>query len=203
MSTKTDEMVSLGVASVEIEIEGITQLVMHNGRTANPLDKYAKAMKAITGKRKKTDEDLEELARIEWEASLYVRDGKVVVPATVLEGALTEAGRKLRRGTDVRAGLWVEGVPLLGFPGSDRSLAELAEDDNHRLTCRVGVNGSTVVRTRAVFPEWWLNFTITYMTEIFNEADVVGIVRVLGRFVGLSDDRMKHGGRFKVLNPDA
>ncbi len=43
-------------------------LMMHNGRTKDPLDPYAKALKKLTGKRKKTDADYLEISRLEWEA---------------------------------------------------------------------------------------------------------------------------------------
>ena len=37
-----------------LTIIGTAPLVMHNGQTADPLNKYAKMLKAISGKRKKT-----------------------------------------------------------------------------------------------------------------------------------------------------
>ena len=43
-------------------------------------------MKKITGKRTKTEDDYRELAKIEWMASLYLKDKKVCIPGMVLDG---------------------------------------------------------------------------------------------------------------------
>ena len=57
---------------VRLSIEGTAPLLMHNIRLADPLNPIAKAMKAISSKRKKTDDDLAQLARLEFEGGLYV-----------------------------------------------------------------------------------------------------------------------------------
>jgi hypothetical protein len=57
-----------------VEIEGITPLLIHNGRTANPLDELTKKFQVLTYKRKKTDEDHEKILDIQWQASLYWND---------------------------------------------------------------------------------------------------------------------------------
>lgn len=54
-----------------ITLHGINPLLMHNSRLSNPLDPNAKAMKKVSGKRQKTDEDHAELARLEHAGSLY------------------------------------------------------------------------------------------------------------------------------------
>jgi hypothetical protein len=61
-------------------ITGAAPLILHNVQLADPLNAYAKEMKKISGKRRKTDADLEELARFEWHGSLYVSQGQVVIP---------------------------------------------------------------------------------------------------------------------------
>ena len=52
-----------GYKQYEVVLSG-DSLIMHNGRTSNPLDPFTKAMKEISGKRKKTDADLEALSKI-------------------------------------------------------------------------------------------------------------------------------------------
>ena len=187
--------------AVDFHIEGITQMVQHSGRLANPRDPIARDMKAITSKRKKTDEDLDQLADLEWMGGVYTnKNGRVIVPGDVLEGALFEAGKKTRRGADVRSALWVPGAPDLIFPGRERSLEEIRSDPQHFLMSRVGVNSGTVMRARPTFPTWSLKFTVGFLRSVFNARDVHDIVETLGTLVGLSDDRKKQGGRFKILS---
>ena len=42
----------------------INKMLQHNSRLANPLDKYAKQLKVLSGKRNKTDADLQEMALV-------------------------------------------------------------------------------------------------------------------------------------------
>ena len=69
-------------------------MIMHNGQTCDPMNKFARAIKEISGKRKKTDEDYAEMGRLEWIAGLYVNEeGKLIIPADVLDSALIRPGR--------------------------------------------------------------------------------------------------------------
>ena len=56
-------------------------------------------MKAITSNRKKTDADLDELARLEFMGGLYLnKEGRVIIPAYVMEGCLIGKGGAARKG---------------------------------------------------------------------------------------------------------
>ena len=59
---------------LKVKITGVSPLLMHSDRFANPLDKATKAHKELTAKRKKTDADHEAIAKSEWLGSLYWRD---------------------------------------------------------------------------------------------------------------------------------
>ena len=52
--------------TLQLTIKGVSPLLLHNGQTANPLNKYARQLKAVSGKRNKTDEDFEAMAKIEF-----------------------------------------------------------------------------------------------------------------------------------------
>jgi hypothetical protein len=188
------------VGTITFHVRSITHMLMHNGRLADPMDEYSKKIKEITSKRKKTDEDFAEIADLEWQGSLYTDGKKVIVTRKSLIGAYVEAGRKLRRGTDVRAALWSERDWILVHPGAHRPLEDLMRDRAFRDMGRVGVNGSTVMRCRPRFDPWELKYDIKYFRSIFNARDICQITDVLGRYVGLSDDRVVLGGRFRIEN---
>ena len=61
----------MDIATVNVRIEGHQPLIFHNSQLANPLNKWAKAMKDVTSKRKKTDADLLELQRLEFMGGIY------------------------------------------------------------------------------------------------------------------------------------
>lgn len=78
---------------------------MHSGRLADPLNPIAKAVKKVSSKRMKTDADFAELARLEFLGGLYLHRGEPCIPGEVLEAALIEAARKMRRGQQAKAGV--------------------------------------------------------------------------------------------------
>ncbi len=56
---------------IKVRLTGLGGMLMHNvDELANPMSELCKAMKKITGKRKKVDADHEELARLEFVGSL-------------------------------------------------------------------------------------------------------------------------------------
>jgi hypothetical protein len=88
---------------LSLTIVGTAPLVMHNGQTADPLNKYAKMLKAVSSKRKKTEADYEELARIEFFAGLYMDQNEPAIPARLLEAAVVEGARKSKSGKQWRS----------------------------------------------------------------------------------------------------
>jgi len=189
--------------TVKVRLDSIQPMLMHSNQTCNPLNKFAKAMKAITGKRKKTDEDYEALSKIEWEAGLYF-DEKIgpFVPSINVEGLLRDAAKKLKKGTDVKQSVRVFPLEIpLGYNGP-RDMAGLKQiafsgekvnGEDFFDSRGVGVNQSTVMRTRPRFNKWWLEFDIIADDAIFNMDDIIHILAIAGSKIGLSDYRPRYG----------
>ena len=55
--------------------KGISPLIMHNCQCVNPLHPISKEIKKYTSKRIKTEEDLQIISDLEWEAGAYWKDG--------------------------------------------------------------------------------------------------------------------------------
>ena len=188
---------------VEYKIKGLTQHVQHNGRLLDPLDDYVIAMKKITSKpaSKKTEKDLVNLADLEWEGGLYLDDQqRVVVPGSMIEGAIYEAGKTQRQGPSVRNGVMSDADWPLVHDGP-KTLAKLKAAPEYRFRVAV-VNPSSrgrVIRTRPRFRNWSLTFQVLYDPAIIGGDDVTKLVTILGSRVGLSDDRKKMGGRFELV----
>jgi hypothetical protein len=182
--------------SLKFKITGVAPLIMHCGQTADPLNRFAKAMKRISGKKDKTEADYEELAKIEWTAGLYVKDGAPVLPGTVLEAALAVGARKTKKGKQVQAGVVCPDEYPIIYVGP-AGLEELWADEAFRLTVGVRVQRNRVMRTRPIFREWSCEFEIMYDPAQLNESDVREIVKRTGEEVGLCDWRPKYG-RFVV-----
>jgi hypothetical protein len=165
---------------------------MHNGQMADPLNKFAKMLKMVSGKRKKTEADYEEMARIEFMASLYMDQNGPVIPARVLEAAVIEGARKSKLGRQAQAGLIVEKHAPLLYDGP-RTAKGLFEDEQFRLAVPVRVGQARVMRTRPHFERWSADIELSYCEDIINHADLLGAVRAAGMLVGLCDWRPRYG----------
>ena len=185
-----------GYAQVMLKITGLTPLIVHNGQLADPLNKFSKAMKAVTGKRKKVDADYEELARLEFLGGLYLKDSRPCMPSQALEAMMISAAKKQRKGADFKSGMLIEESPYIEYDGPTNP-DELWADERFRIVAGVKVSQSRVMRTRPQFPQWSLQFGVTYIEELLNKRDIIEVVTIAGWQIGLCEWRPKFG-RFKA-----
>ncbi len=184
--------------SLRFKIAGVSPLLMHNGQLSDPLNEWSKAMKRVSGKRAKTDADLEELSRLEWYGSLYTEGGLPCLPGYVIEAAITNAARKSKRGKQAQAGVICPGNYPLMYDAMG-TLDELWGAANHRLKVPVRVGQARVIRTRPKFDNWSAEIEVMYDPSQLNDQDIREILVICGEAVGLGDWRPKFG-RFDVVS---
>lgn len=182
--------------TMNFRLTGDAPLISHNGQTADPLNRYAKAMKAISGKRKKTDSDLEELARLEFLAGLYLGDNGPILPMMMIDACVIDAAKKSREAVLAKSGFFTVGNAPLEYDGP-RSADDLWKDERFRLSVPVRVQTARIIRTRPIFNEWAATVTVQYEDSVINAATVAGWFGVAGALVGLGDWRPRFG-RFQA-----
>jgi hypothetical protein len=183
---------------ISVTLIGVAPLIMHNGQTCDPMNKFARAIKEISGKRKKTDEDYAEMGRLEWIAGLYVNeDSKLIIPADVLDSALVEGAKKSKLGKQFKSAVFIPYDALLDIGKKTYAVDKLWEDENYRDVRGVRVGQARIMRTRPIFRQWSCTFTIQFDDEQVNEADVRRALHDCGVQVGICDYRPKYG-RFDV-----
>lgn len=184
-------------------IRGLSPLMMHNGRLANPYDPIVRQIKEITGKRSgKTEADVIRLMDLEFEGGLYLNDdGRVVVPGENIEGMIVGGGVKNERmkKSSYQAGVICDDAWPLIYDGP-KSLDGLRADHKFRDVRGVVVDNKRVMRCRPIFRSWSLEFTVHYMPETLNPSQVYRAVETAGRIVGLCEYTPKFG-RFLVESP--
>lgn len=178
-------------------IKGVCPIIMHNEQLSDPLNKWAKLLREISKKRVKTDDDLLEMSRREWFGGLYYdEDMGPFVPERCIERMLRDAAAKSKRGKDVVSGLIVVDPAPLQYNGPRKADA-LWASEKFLLRASVGCQKARVIRSRPMFREWSLTFTVNYDEQVLDPSDIDGFVELAGRLVGLLDWRPKHG-RFTV-----
>lgn len=182
---------------MKIRLNGITPLVMHSNRLANPLDPMKKELATLTGKKKKTDADYEQIAKIEFRAGLYINGVGPIIPSNNLRKMLIEGGRKSKMGKQFESGLCFVSDADLEYEGP-REAEELWKDGRFTWTTAVGNQRNTVMRTRPRFNEWACEFTIEFDDDLLSESDVSDALSKAERGVGVCDGRALGLGRFKA-----
>jgi hypothetical protein len=182
---------------VALELTGLTALVQHNVRLADKEDHFAKLIAELTGKRKRTEEDNEQIAHYEFLGGLYYdQDLGVHVPTRNIVRSIEDAGKITRQGTDViRAVLFLEDRAKLEYDGP-RLPEELWALPAFRFRASVGVQRSKVTRMRPIFRRWSLCAQADILTDVLDISAFRSIVEAAGRSAGLCDARKLGYGRF-------
>lgn len=170
----------------KVHIKGITPMLIHNGRTASPLDLYSKKMKAITSKRKKTEEDIQELMQIQWRGALYWDDTiGLFMPVENMLAALLKAARKHKMGPNISGFVFEEPV---GFPiitENHTDLKKLTESETNKFVKAVTIQRSKTLSCRPIFNNWEIKFEFYIDEDVINLDDVKTILTTMSSRIGL------------------
>ena len=180
--------------TLHFRISGVAPLLMHNGQLANPLNPIVKQIKEITGKgKKKTDDDILSLFRLEWEGGLYFDENLgPYIPGVNVESCIRAGATFQRKGMDVVRGLQVlEDKVKLEYKGP-REMQALY-DAGFRDVRGVVVNGNRTMRCRPIFSEWGAAFSVAINPELLNPSDVETFVKTAGALSGLCEYTPRFG----------
>lgn len=192
---------------------GGAPLILHSERLADPLDSFTRAISTLTGKRKKTEADHQEIGRLEFFGGLYTDEplqadidgkGKIslnvngqvpVIPAWNMLRCLQDGAKRQKRGVDVLRGVFP--LPEMQFAtieydGPD-SLQSLWEEGGWALRKTVGVGQKRTMRTRPIFAEWKAIIEFEVDPVIFDMHTLTAAWKDAGRYAGIGDMRPVYG----------
>jgi hypothetical protein len=182
-----------------VKIRGLTPLIMHNGRLADPLDPATQALARLTSKRKKTEEDHREVGKVEWHGSLYVDEkGRPCLPGEVIEAALVEGAKRFKLGKVAKGGIVVDGNYALEYDGP-KTADKLWAHGGFLKRAGVKVGTSRVIRSRPIFPEWAVAFEVLWDPTLVKDEDQIIEIAESAGMTGIGDWRPKFG-RFEVVS---
>ncbi len=175
-------------------------LLTHNVRLANPLDPIVREIKKLTKKRtNKTDDDLVEIGRLEFEGGLYWDDDDgPIVPAQNVMKCLVEAARTLKLGKQVERGI-VPADPHYKINYSGPRTKEKLWEKGFYDTRAVGNQRAKVMRTRPRFNQWSLDIALIVNPEMIDDDMLAHISDIAGSQIGLCE-RYGGWGRFVVAD---
>jgi len=178
--------------TLKYKLTSSAPLIMHNGQTADPLNKWAKLLKATSSKRTKTEADHEEMARLEFMAGLYLDKDGPILPANVLDSVIVNGAKKSKEGTMAKSGCFCLEHARLEYDGP-RTANELFADDNFRFSALVRIGMARVSRMRPIFKEWSTMITLHMEDTLVNPSQVDKWLNDAGTQVGICDWRPQYG----------
>lgn len=182
---------------IAIELTGTSPLLMHNPRMVDPEFALNRQIKALTCKRKKTDEDLRAIERLEWYGGLYEEQGVVVQPTSKVRKCLVNTGRMSKIGKAIERALSFAAllVPLVHDGPAD--IDALFKEARFHSRLSVGVNGKRVMRVRPQFFPWAMRLDGLFVEDAgLNFDELEQVVELAGIVEGIGDNRVNGYGRF-------
>ena len=174
------------VDTMKVNICGMTPMLMHNGRGANPLDPNSIKMKSLSSKRNKTKDDIEELLLIQWETGLYFNDEiGLYMPSENLYAAFYKAAKKFKLGMKCSAISFPDPIGYPIFTANHTNYIELKKDTTNKFVKTIVIQKAKTISCRPIFNKWEMNFELEFETNIIDANEIKTILMAMSQRVGL------------------
>lgn len=182
------------MAVFNAKLVGDSPLLMHSIRLLDKMSEAAKEMSKLTGKKKKTDDDLLELKRAEWLSGIYLdAKGAVCIPADNVLATVIEGARKSKQGKLAQAGVF-EAAPTFALEYDGPSdVLKLYEDGRFIDYRAVRNQQNRVMRCRPIFRSWSCSVSLIFDESIIDPSQLRNALEVAGAQVGIGDWRPRFG----------
>lgn len=185
---------------LHIELKGTGTLMMHSPKTVNPLHPLALELKKYTSKRKKTEDDLQKISELEWEAGLYYDDVHGLhIPTECLQKTLENGAKLFKAGKDIQRYVQFPDAFAPLNIGAKFDIEKMKKDMNYFDVRAVAVMRARVIRTRPRFNVWRCEFDILFDEEHIDVSVIGRAFENAGQYVGICEARSLGYGRFATV----
>ena len=185
---------------LHVELKGLNTLMMHSPKTVNPLHPLALELKKYTSKRKKTEDDLQKISELEWEAGLYYDEvNGLHIPVECLQKTLENGAKLFKAGKDIQRYVQFTGAVAEFDIGVPFDIEKMKHDMKYYDVRAVAVQRSRVIRTRPRFDVWRCQFDILFDEEHIDVDVIARAFENAGAYIGLCEGRSLGYGRFAVV----
>lgn len=182
---------------VQLTITGDRPLLINNAQLANPMNAWARQLKGLTSKSKKTDEDLIQIMFIEARGGCYEADGGGELLGWPTENtwrSLHQAATAFKLGEAVKRAVRYEPitVPLL-VDGGAVTIHDFLDTPGNIDYRSVKVQRARVMRSRPIIRGWSAVHSFDLDETALDPADLARIVERAGSYVGVGNWRPTYG----------
>jgi hypothetical protein len=193
--------------SLNFEIIGVEPLLMNNPQAADPFNGYSKVMKEITGKKKKTEDDLLELRKYEAQSKVYLdKEIGIYVPSTWVMASLAGASynkAKISKAM-VRSSVFpTESKLKLNYDGQElvKGVEDISGNPKFVTILLLKQGQNKLPKAAPIFHNWSFQCELEFDSTIINRRDLVGILQYASNYGGFGDFRPTYGrAQFKLID---
>jgi hypothetical protein len=183
---------------LRLTCKGTRPLLLHNERLASPLNSYSRRLAELTVVRNKTEEQLWQIARLQFEGGLYFDEQLgPYVPANQLRKSLITGARHFRAGKQVERGVAISDFMLPIAYDGPRDIEGLWGGGTSPFvdlrSVRVAGSGGRIDRCRPIFREWVIEAEVILDPEAIDPAKFAEAARWAGEMEGIGDYREMYG----------
>ena len=175
---------------------GTCPLMLNNPQTVNPMNEFTKAISALTSKRKKTDEDQNEIFHLKFLASCYWNNkGQYFLPANMIAKSFEAGAKENKLGAKFQRSVFVFNDGILKFSDNGCTPEELWQEHSETYVDirPVGIMKSKVVTARLIIPEWSLDGELHFDETQLNKSEVWLAMTNAGLRYGIGTYRACYG----------
>jgi len=187
--------------NLKCTIVGNNEIRINNPQSADPLNRYAKAMKEINSihHSKKTDADREKLESISMESKLYFNnDLGIWIPSTwVMAGiggvsfSLSNIGKKV-----IREGVFMNQDRIkLNYTGMDKvkKIEDIVLNPEYKIVEFHKVGTAKIPKGTPKFDNWSFDIDLDFDEEVVTESQMKAIIKMMVTRKGFGDFRPTYG----------
>ncbi len=189
----------MSIQQIRVKVTSQRPLLQNNPQTVDPFNRYTKLKKAITAKKKKTDDDLIELGHIETESKIYFDDEiGVYIPATWMTESIIRNGFGIEKigANKMRGGLFAtEAKIALDYRGKNKVKAiddiVMNPDFRHRMLLKQGQ--VRVPKDAPIFHDWSFETLLEFDDSVVDFGGMKRIIERSAMYGGYGDFRPTFG----------
>jgi hypothetical protein len=170
-------------------------MLLHSDRGANPLHPETVAHKALTSKRKKTDEDHLAIARSEYMLGFYGHN-PISIPTTNIKSALVEGAKFNKLGAAFNRCVLILADDVIVNHSGPNTREQMWGTPACVDARSVKVGTARLMRYRPRLNDWSLTVEVLYDEKMVERASLVRAAEDAGRYIGIGDYRPAKGGAF-------
>ena len=181
---------------IKFKMTGVCPLMLNNPQTVNPMNEYSKALKELTSKRSKTDDDQNEIFHLKFLASCYInKKGQYILPSEMISKSFEAGAKENRLGAKFQRSVFVFNDSILKFAENGCSPEELWKNHSEKYVDirPVGVQKAKIVTARMIVPEWTAEGELFFDESQLNKSEVWYAMTIAGQRYGIGTYRQKYG----------